>query len=98
MAESELTNAGTGSTTGKPAVTTVPLFEEEISSSPPSCRMRSFIPRNPTPMEPIQLRFDWASNSGGMPLPLSAIDHRTSWKRLVCWPPPSLSGARETRI
>jgi len=39
---------------GSVARTNVPLSFESTSSLPPSCRMRSFMPRNPTPRAPSQ--------------------------------------------
>ena len=37
---------------GNFAVTTVPAFVERISNLPPRCRIRSAIPRNPSPLQP----------------------------------------------
>ena len=61
---------------GAAAMTTVPSGDDAISNVPPNCRIRSFIPRRPTPSVPHESRIASAT-SGGMPLPWSLTSRRT---------------------
>lgn len=50
-------------------VTTVPPSPDSNSNLPPSCVIRSRIPRKPTPILPVDLSASWMSS--GMPFPAS---------------------------